>query len=161
MMPAATAAPSCFVIRTPHLGEIEWWAGSELFLPAGLPGFENEKHLLPVEVPAHRPLVFLQSVARNDLCFVSLPVRTICPSYELLLSEDDRAILGIEDGHAPQIGEDVLCLALLLPSGSTVHVNLNAPIVVNLHNARCVQCLAGESEARYRLGDSGDWEPAC
>jgi len=161
MMPAATADISGFVIRTPHLGEIQWQPGSELFLPAGLPGFENETHLLPVEVPVHRPLVFLQSLKRPDLCFVSLPVRTICPEYELLLSYEDRALLAMRAGEPPRIGENILCLALLLPSGSTVHVNLNAPIVVNLHNSRCIQCVVSESVKRYRLGDSGNWEPSC
>jgi hypothetical protein len=49
------------VVKTPHLGRN--LVGSRLgIVPAGgLPGFENERHMIPVEIPAHRPLVFLQS----------------------------------------------------------------------------------------------------
>jgi flagellar assembly factor FliW len=158
----AESAPGWRVINTPHLGEIEWDSGSELFLPAGLPGFENEKRLIPVEIPAHRPLVFLQSVIRAETCFVSLPARTIDPEYELSLSEEDRAALLLEDAAAPKIGDDILCLALLLPAAGTVLVNLNAPIAINLHNSRCVQALSPDGQGRYyRLNEAGAWEKKC
>jgi flagellar assembly factor FliW len=149
------------VLQSPHLGQIVWDAGAELFLPVGLPGFENEKRLIPVEIPAHRPLVFLQSVADPALCFVSLPVLTICRDYELRLTEDDAAALLIDDAAPPRIGFDVLCLALLLPSAGTVVANLDAPIVVNLHNSRCVQALSPPRAGYYRLNVAGGWEPVC
>jgi flagellar assembly factor FliW len=54
----------------------------------------------------------------------------------------------------------VLCLALLFPSGGTVEANLDAPVVINLHNSRCLQALspdAGErllqAERRRYLGE--------
>lgn len=151
-----------FAIETSHLGKIDWDSSSELFLPAGLPGFENERRMVPVEIPAHRPLVFLQSVERPDICFVSLPVMTICPGYELRLSEDDRGALLFDKAATPEIGADVLCLALLLPAAGTVKVNLGAPIVINLHNSRCIQSLSPEAPAGYyTLNDVGAWETVC
>ena len=129
------------VMTTPHLGEISWEAGSELFLPSGLPGFENERHMIPVEIPAHRPLVFLQSTKQAGVCFVSLPVMTICPDFKLRLTDDERVSLLLQEMCDPEIGADVLCLALLFPSGGTMEANLDAPIVINLHNLRCVQAL--------------------
>ncbi len=150
------------VLQSPHLGEIEWDAGSELFLPQGLPGFENERRMIPVEIPAQRPLVFLQSLDKPDTCFVALPAGAVCPDYRLHLSDDDRHALELETGREPAVGEDVLCLALLMPSGETVQVNLNAPIVINLHNSRCVQALSTDATARsYRLTDHGTWETLC
>jgi flagellar assembly factor FliW len=150
------------VIRSAHLGDIDWSPGCELFLPAGLPGFEGERRMIPVEVPVQRPLVFLQSLETPGTCFVSLPVRTICPEYRLHLSEDDRAALFFEPDRELSIGADVLCLALLVPFENTVQANLDAPIVINLHNRRCIQALASESGAGYfRLADGGHWDSIC
>jgi len=159
-MSSVSAALS--VMKTPHLGEISWDAGSELFLPSGLPGFENERHMIPVEIPAHRPLVFLQSTERSGVCFVSLPVMTICPDFKLHLTDDERVSLLFQDMGDPEIGVDVLCLALLFPSGGTVEANLDAPVVINLHNSRCLQALSMEAaRGYYRLTGAGTWENLC
>jgi flagellar assembly factor FliW len=150
------------VLRSPHLGDIEWSPGCELFLPSGLPGFEEERRMIPVEVPAQRPLVFLQSLDVPETCFVSLPVRTIFPGYQLRLSEEDRNTLFIEADRELAIGADVLCLVLLVPFENTVQANLDAPIIINLHNRRCAQSLPSECVAgRFRLADGGSWEPIC
>jgi len=150
------------IIRSTHLGDIEWNSGCELFLPGGLPGFEEEHRMIPVEVPAQRPLVFLQSLDNPDTCFVSLPVRTIDPGYRILLSEEDRSALVFETDRELSIGADVLCLALLVPFENTVQANLNAPIVINLHNRHCIQALsAGGATGYFRLGDGGRWESVC
>ncbi len=149
------------VFQTSHLGEIECEPECELFLPAGLPGFEAERRMMPLEIPAQRPLVYLQSLEHPEVCFVTLPVRTIDPQYQLRLSEDDRAALLLDPVRQPEIGADVLCLILLLPASGTVQVNLDAPIVVNLHNSRCIQSFSTERAAGYfRLGDD-HWEPVC
>src|SRR4051794_15983064 len=74
-MTATRTAPSTLISR--FLGEIIQAPGSELFVPNGLPGFEHERNLLPVEIPAHRPLVFLQSTTDPETCFVCLPVSSI------------------------------------------------------------------------------------
>ena len=149
------------VLISEHLGEVEWDPASELLLPGGLPGFEDERRMVAVEVPAQRPLVFLQSVEKPEICFVSLPVRTIQPDYEIVLSEDDKAALRIADDARPEIGADLLCLALLFPSEGRLEANLGAPVVVNLHNLRCVQSQTESAPCHYRLGAEGRWEPAC
>lgn len=150
------------VVRSTHLGAIGWSPGCELFLPAGLPGFEDERRMIPVEVPAQRPLVFLQSLDSVDICFVSLPVRTILPAYELRLSDDDRSALLFDGGREPAIGADVLCLALLVPFEDTVQANLDAPIVINLHNRRCIQSMPSKPASGYfRLAEGGVWESTC
>ena len=149
------------MLQTTHLGDLEWDSASEISLPLGLPGFENERRMVPVEVPAQRPLVYLQSVVNPEICFVALPVRTIDPAFELVLSDEDRSALSLSEG-VPEIGGDVLCLALLIPDAGSVRVNLDAPIVINLHNSRCVQALSGgESAGCYRLSREGSWERTC
>ena len=46
--------------------------GEQFVFPSGLPGFPCETAFLPVEVPEHLPLVYLQSMRTSDLCFVAL-----------------------------------------------------------------------------------------
>jgi flagellar assembly factor FliW len=150
------------VMCSPWLGEIEWNPGSELLFPCGLPGFETERRMIPVEIPAQRPLVYLQSLERDNICFLALPVFVIDPGFQLRLQDDERAALLLPGDREPVIGADVLCLGLLVPSEHTVKVNLNAPIVINLHNSMGVQCISGgEGAGCFRLEESGRWEAAC
>ncbi len=156
-------APVCWPelqVDSPWLGAIRWNAAEELFFPAGLPGFERCQRMVPVEIPSQRPLIYLQSAEEAGVCFVAMPVLAVWPGFELQLSNDDRMAIGLGEGAAA-IGTDVLCLALLLPWERSVQANLDAPIVINLHNGRGVQAIAPAGTAGlFRLGESG-WEAAC
>lgn len=152
---------------SPYLGEIQWDAGCELQFPSGLPGFEQHRRMVPVEIPSQRPLIYLQSAEQPGICFLALPVLTVCPSFELELSEDDRSLLEFDrlrlpDNEPPALGTDVLCLALLVPFGCTVQTNLDAPIVINLHNGRGIQAVSPTGvTGSYRLSESGGWDAVC
>jgi flagellar assembly factor FliW len=154
-------------VMSPYLGEIHWEEACELHFPAGLPGFEQYRRMVPIEIPSQRPLVYLQSAEKGEVCFLSLPVLAVHPGFQLNLSEDDRAMLELEPqppsgGSVPALGTDVLCLALLVPCEGTVKTNLDAPIVINLHNGRGIQAvsppMAGGS---WRLNRNGGWEALC
>jgi flagellar assembly factor FliW len=153
-------------VVSPYIGEIQWAAGNELHFPAGLPGFEKYRRIVPVEIPSQRPLVYLQSAEKAEVCFLTLPVLAVHAGFELQLSDDDRALLELDQflasGGSPALGADVLCLALLVPSGPTVRTNLDAPIVINLHNGRGIQAVASRSLAgAYRLSEHDGWEAVC
>ncbi|MDT9136213.1 flagellar assembly protein FliW, partial [Escherichia coli] len=90
-----------------------------------------------------------------------LPVRTIKPDFEVALSEEERAVLGVADCVRPEIGTDLICLALLFPANAGLEANLGAPIVINLHNLRCVQSCNESAPRHYRLNGEGHWEPVC
>ncbi len=136
--------------------------GAELIFPAGIPGFEDERRMLPVEIPSQRPLIYLQSLANPEICFAALPVFVIDPGFRLSLSEEERCALQLPEDCEPVIGADVLCLALLMSGGDGVRVNLNAPVVINLHNSRGVQSIAAANATAYfRLEENGRWEPRC
>ena len=157
-----TASADNAVIQSRWLGEIESDPRSELIFPAGIPGFENDRRMLPVEIPSQRPLVYLQSVIHPDTCFAALPVFVIDPGFRLRLSDEERSLLELPEGCDPVVGADVLCLALLMSSGDAVRVNLNAPVVINLHNSRAIQSIATDRATGYfRLEPTGRWEPRC
>jgi flagellar assembly factor FliW len=152
---------------SPYLGEISWETGCELQFPTGFPGFEQQRRMIPVEIPSQRPLIYLQSAEQPRVCFLALPVLTVDPSFELRLSDDDRSLLEFDQVHlpsdqSPALGTDVLCLALLVPFGCTVQTNLDAPIVINLHNGRGIQAVSAPGvTGSYRLSRNGDWESVC
>jgi flagellar assembly factor FliW len=153
-------------VESPWLGEITWETGCELLFPCGLPGFEQLRRMVPVEIPSQRPLIYLQSALDPGICFLTLPVLTVYPAFMLQLSEDDFGLLGFDQislaAESPALGTDVLCLALLVPLGPTVQTNLDAPIVINLHNGRGVQAVSPHgSSGSYRLSREGEWVPVC
>ena len=86
--------------RTIHsrwLGEIESDPGNELCFPAGLPGFEDHRSMVAIEIPSQRPVVYLQSLESAEVCFAALPVYVIDPAFRLDLSDDERSALGFRE----------------------------------------------------------------
>ena len=64
-------------IRTKQFGSIDYDDADIFEFPAGLPGFEAEQRFLCIERPALRPVAFLQSVTNPELCFITLPARSV------------------------------------------------------------------------------------
>jgi flagellar assembly factor FliW len=106
-------------------------------------GFENEESFLILQYPDQYPLVYLQSIATPELCFLALPVLAVEREYSLHLTSEDASL--IETGERPRIGADVLCLALITmhPDGPTA--NLLAPVVINLKSRAALQCISAEA----------------
>lgn len=131
---------------TEHFGIVEYQEDAALDFPAGLPGFEQENRFLALEQPGAKPIVFLQSLSRPDLCFITLPVRAADPAYRLAVSAEDLRILELAEDRQPQIGAEVLCLAIVsVAEDRHPTVNLLAPLVVNLKTRRALQAIAAES----------------
>jgi flagellar assembly factor FliW len=154
------------VIASPLLGEIETGSECEMSFPFGIPGFEEMRRVVPVEIPAQRPLIYLLDAAHPETCFLALPVFVIDPRFKLTMTEDECAAIGLPESPElpcePKIGEDVLCLALLVPSERTVQANLGCPVVVNLRNLRGIQCAPPDGYSNcLKLSPEGVWEPAC
>lgn len=106
--------------------------------PSGLPGFSGETTFLVLQRPEEYPLAYLQSTRTPHLCFLTIPILAVDQRYSLHLSADDAALL--DTPEQPQIGQDVLCLALIAMRDSGPVANLFAPLVVNLATRTGVQC---------------------
>jgi flagellar assembly factor FliW len=147
------------MLRSDYFGPLEC-ADSGLFhFPNGIPGFECERDFAPIEIPAQRPLVYLQSINRPDLCLITLPVRTICPEFELHLQPEDVALLGFPPQSTVRIGDDVLCLAIVSVDTSRDPVaNLLAPLVVNLRTHEAVQAIQADSAWTFEYPIAGPSE---
>ena len=138
-----------------RFGSLDYEEDAVVEFPAGLPGFADERRFLLIEQPAHRPLAFLQSVTRPELCFVTLPVRSIAADYQLKVSPEDLSLIGLDPAGHPVISEQVLCLAILcLRRDQPPTANLLGPVVINRVARRAVQAVRDDMvySAYYPLG---------
>ena len=133
--------PQC---ETKYFGTIWYDEDAAVEFPAGLPAFENFRLFLTVEETERRPFIFLQSLEEPGLCFITLPVAAIDPSYELKVSAEEMAAIGFEG--QPSVETGLLCLAVVsIPAGGTPTANLLAPIVINWATRRAAQSVRDDS----------------
>ena len=133
-------------VDTKYFGAMPYEEESCFEFPWGLPAFEEERRFLPLEMPGHKPLVFLQSTANPTLCFIALPVLAADPKYVLAVSPDDLQALSLPEDRQPAIGPEVLVLTLLsIHEEAPATANLLAPVVVNLANRRALQAVRYDS----------------
>ena len=149
------------ILETTNFGDISYTPQSVFEFPNGLPGFDHNRRFIPVQNPRTAPILFLQSIEDGSLCFTTIPVRVLDPDYRLLLSEADLEALGYSPEAQPQIGTDVLCVAVLSIRESGATANLLAPIVVNLDNHKAVQAIAADSDYSHQHRLFPQEAPVC
>ena len=134
---------------TQQFGPIEYAIEDVINFPLGLPGFEEERSFLLITPLKAKPMVFLQSLGRSELCFVTLPLEVVDPNYQLSVSPEDWKVLGLA-GHNPWAvgqelnqldGSQMRCLAIISLTESRPTANLLAPLVINLIQKRGVQAI--------------------
>jgi flagellar assembly factor FliW len=148
------------LVQTRRFGPLECAESSILTFSAGLPGFEDQTRFALVEQPGLTPIVFLQSLEREELCFVAAPVEALLPNYDLAMTSEDLERLALNTSRQPSPGREVLCLALLCAASSgreagngraentgPTTANLLAPLVINLETRAAVQAV--RADARY------------
>ncbi len=128
-----------------NFGSIEYDTSSVINFPRGLPGFESEKQFVPVEREGSHPVLFLQSLATPRLCFITLPVESIDPGYQVQISDEDRTVVGTEC----EAVESLRCLAIVCTAGCQPTANLLGPLVINSETGQAVQAV--RDDARYAV----------
>ena len=131
--------------ETRHFGTIQYQEDAVFDFPEGLPGFEDQRQFLLLERPDTRPLVFMQSLSVAGLCFIAVPVRVAKSDYELCMPPEELASLDVDTGRQPEIGKEVLCLALVsLQEDRPPTVNLLSPLVINIRTRRGIQSIQAD-----------------
>ena len=141
-------------VQTKCFDELEYSRDAVFEFPTGVPGFEAERSFVFLELPGTHPLMFMQSLSRQDVCFILLPVLAADRDYELHLSEEDLAALRFSSGSQPRIGEDILCAVTVSAADSQrphPTVDLFAPIVVNLKQKIGIQAVQTQYSAQHPL----------
>jgi len=125
-----------------YFGEMKIDNQSVIEFPAGMPGFEDCKRFILVQHPEQSVLAFLQSLESASLCFLTLPVNWLRPDYPLAVDEEDLELLGLPPGAKPELGRDVVALAVLsLAEGQEPTANLLSPVVIHAAAGRGVQAI--------------------
>lgn len=139
-----------------YFGLIDYTEGQLFKFPDGLPAFPQETRFLPIEVPDHLPLVYLQSMATPELCFIALPAKCIVKDYQVEPQPGDLARIGLTEDTVSEPA--ALCLALLCFEQAGAVANLRAPIVVNLKDRSAVQLIQSEDHypVRFPLQQDGE-----
>ena len=133
-------------IETAYFGEVTYCEPGVIHFENGLPGFEQERGFVTIRQEGCDPLVFLQSVSKPSLCFVTLPVQTITPDYRFELQPEDLEALGLPADSRPESGRDLVLLAVVSVNDSAAPTaNLLAPVVIHPGNRRGVQVIQAES----------------
>lgn len=128
-----------------QFGSIEYRAEDVLEFPQGLPAFEREKFFLLIERPTSKPMLFLQSLARPDLCFVTLPVRIVDADYQLSVNPEDLEVLGVTESHFFESPASAVAILSLTEFG--LSANLLAPVLISWSTRRGVQSI--RRDTRY------------
>jgi flagellar assembly factor FliW len=134
------------IAETEHFGAITYIEDSVIEFPEGIPAFETERRFLLIERESSAPVVFLQSLQRPDLLFLTLPASAIDPSYHGCVPAEDLERLGLPSGRYPEEGSQVLTLALVtVREDRSATANLMAPVIVNLATRRALQSVQPDS----------------
>src|SRR5690348_14213208 len=99
--------------RTRCFDEIHFEIDEVFRFPAGLPGFEDEREFVFLSRPESQPLIFMQSTATPELCFILLPVLVADPHYRLSLDDEALEAIDLPAGSRPRIGKEILCAAIV------------------------------------------------
>jgi flagellar assembly factor FliW len=147
-------------LQSDYFGTIHYRPESVIEFPRGLPGFDDQRSFVLVEQEINRPAVFLQSLTRPDLCFLTLPASAVAPGYRLYLSDEERAVLGLEQPEPPAGHAALLTLVIVsLAEGRPPTANLLSPVVI--HCGRRVGVQSIPSESPYSHQHPLEAEPAA
>ncbi|TVR53939.1 MAG: flagellar assembly protein FliW [Puniceicoccaceae bacterium] len=114
-------------IDTTHGNEL-WLKPLEFRLPGGLIGLPEIKHLELLINPEEAPLMWLRCPEQEGVGFVVIEPSELVPGYEIEVSDEDAASLGVEDAG------DLLILNIVTlrgEGGTRATVNLIGPLLVN------------------------------
>jgi flagellar assembly factor FliW len=128
-----------------NFGVVEYDSSAVIAFPRGLPGFESERLFVPVEKEESKPVLFLQSLITPHLCFITLPMESIDPGYQLKISEEDLSVIGTELGRSASLR----CLAVVCTAEDRATANLLGPLVINPESRQAVQAV--RDDARYSV----------
>ena len=133
--------PEC---ETRYFGPVSFEESDAIAFPSGLPGFAQCRRFLPLEEASRKPLIFLQSLEDPQLCFLALPAASVDPAYQLKVSSEDLALIGLE--KHPKPGVDAECWVIVaFGENHRPTVNLLAPLVVNRAAGLAVQAVRDDS----------------
>ena len=132
-------APEAIPVAPPEVSAV-------IEFPGGMPGFENERQFRMITRKDLSPIAFLQSEASPDVFFTVLPIEAVDSAYDLQLTPEDAALLGVNGDASAAAREALLRLAIVTtPKNGRAHANLLAPVVIHVERNIGVQAVRRDS----------------
>lgn len=134
------------IIQTKYLGETEITNDKIIAFESGLPGFEDERQFVLLDISDNVIFQILQSVTSPKLAFFVVNPYLLYNDYSIQLNEHAIEILKIEE----EKDVAVLTVMTLKEPFSDSTVNLKAPLVINLANKRGKQYILNDDDYSMR-----------
>jgi flagellar assembly factor FliW len=134
-------------IHTTRFGRIDVEPADVLNFSSGLPGLEDCRQWALLADAANDALGWLQSVARGDVALAVVSPRRFVPDYQVRIPRSELSPLALADVRQAQV------VVVVGRNGTSLTLNLKAPIVINLENRTGRQVVAsGDLPLQYELG---------
>ena len=133
-------------ISTARFGTVEVEGSKVLSFADGLPGLEEYKLFVILQVGESYPVVWMQSVDDPDICLPVIDSFLAVPEYAFNIDDEDANELGLtktEDLH-------VLSVLVIPENLEGMTINLAAPIIINMDSGKAKQVLLGGAEYGVR-----------
>lgn len=101
---------------------------NQVWLPAGILGFEQFKDYMLLANPAELPFAWLRVTESASLAFVVVNPFMVMPDYAPDIPDTDAEFLGLKDPN-----DALLFNIVTLHGQNRATVNLKGPIVINRH----------------------------
>ncbi len=110
-----------------------------------LPGFPNRRRFVLMEHGDRSELAWLVSLDDADLAFVVTNPWTFFPNYDPPVAMEHLTALEIEKREEAEI----LCLVTL--DGTAIHLNLLAPLLINVSTRKALQVVTDDRRYSTRM----------
>jgi flagellar assembly factor FliW len=127
-------------VHTKAYGLKELDERQRITVPAGLFGYEKLKDYVLLDAE-RQPFYYLQSMDNAALCFILISPFLFRPDYEIRVSDDELAEIGLTDQ------KNALVFSIVtIPAEGPMTANLQGPLVIN-RDTRCAkQIILGDQQ---------------
>ncbi|MFM8436692.1 MAG: flagellar assembly protein FliW [Planctomycetia bacterium] len=133
-------------INTTRFGRIDVDPADVLTFPSGLPGLEDCREWALLADATNDALGWLQSTTRGDVALAVVSPRRFVPDYQVRIPRSELTPLAIADIRQAQV------VLVVSRNGTSLTLNLKAPIVINLEARTGRQVVAsGDLPLTYEL----------
>ncbi|MCL2208716.1 MAG: flagellar assembly protein FliW [Treponema sp.] len=128
-------------VNTKAFGRIELDDKQKLEIPLGLFGFEDYKNFILFDAE-HQPFYWLQSLDDQEIAFILINPFLFRPDYEVNLSNEDLADIGITSPEKALI----FVIVTIPQDGSSLTANLQGPLVINREKMKGMQGVLSDNK---------------
>lgn len=135
------------IVKTKYFGEREIDAEKNIYFPQGLVGLEDYKTYAVFEMPDNERIICLQCIDEPRIAFMAINPWNFFGDYDIQISDEELAVIGIA-----QIEQLAVFNILTIGDGSSVTVNLLAPVVINVNTKDAMQIVLNEDKYTTKHG---------